>query len=152
MNLFRRRAVTSVIEPEPVNDEPVEASIEPDPVGRYDGPRCWVCRDEYAEQPDGSYQKVLEGGWHYSTRIDDNGNEVPDRKLHLNDDQQREEDWFYEYAQPHHLSWVEKHGVGQPVILPPLPDDKTHPAQAYDSHPDHNEWHRGHGSFPGSTA
>lgn len=83
----------------------------------YNGPRCWVCQDEFVEQPDGSYRKTLEAGWHYSTRVDENGYEVPDQKLHLNDADPDEANWFYELAQPEHKSWVEKHGVGVPVTL-----------------------------------
>lgn len=75
--------------------------------------------------------KPLKRGWHYSmresykpvltetkpgvwatVRVKDM---VPDKPLHLNDSDPA--DVFYEYAEPHHLSWVEKHGHGNIVEI-----------------------------------
>ena len=84
---------------------------------RYDGPRCFVIHDEYVPNEDGTYTKTLEAGWHYSTRVDENGNEVVDQKLHLNDSDPDEANWFYEFAEDGHQSWHEKHGLGNPVVL-----------------------------------
>ncbi len=74
------------------------------PKGPYEGPVCFVTFDHAG----------LEAGWHYSTKLTKAG-EVPDRKLHLNDSDPK--DQFYEYAEKHHISWVQKHGVGRAVEL-----------------------------------
>lgn len=92
---------------------------------------------------DGTFTRILEGGWHYSTRINEHGHEVPHLKLHLCD-VGLEKDWFYEYAEDHHRSWVEKHGVGQPVALGPLPPGVEHPPEAHSDHPSHAQYRRYH--------
>ncbi len=78
--------------------------------GRYDGPVCYS--PHLQTGPDGTQ---LLAGWHYSTR-QWRGMEIPDRRLHLNDDDP--DNLFYEYAADDgHRSWVEKHGVGNVVQL-----------------------------------
>lgn len=146
--------------PEPVVVEPTPELL-PEPFGPYEGPRCFVPRDEFVENADGSFTKTLEGGWHYSTKLVsvkhrievqaegeepevrewEQTNEVPHLKLHLNDEHEYESGWFYEYAQPEHKSWVEKRGVNTLVHLSALPKDTEHPPQAYDTHPDHLKYH-----------
>lgn len=73
----------------------------------------------------------LKKGWHYSLResykpvltevkpgiwktirVKDL---VPDRPLHLNDSDPQ--NLFYEYAENHHRSWVEKHGHGNIKVI-----------------------------------
>lgn len=103
-------------------------------------PRCYVPRDEFRQLPDGSWEQAWEGGWHYSTRVDENGNEIPDRKLHLNDSAQFESDWYYELAEEHHQSWLSKHGVGNLVPIHPLPYGAEHPPIAHADHPEHARW------------
>jgi len=87
----------------------------PEPSGRYDGPFCFVDRNQ--DGPDGAQ---LEAGWHYSTRMwtDERGreHEIPHRKLYLNTEDDPASP-FYEHAEPHHLSWVQRHGEGELVVL-----------------------------------
>lgn len=130
-------------------------------MARYEGPVCWCPHDEYAvvvrrpnrigrllgRKPVEQTERVWEGGWHYSTRVDERGFEVPDRRLHLNDADPS--DVFYEYAKPGDLSWVEKHGVGNLVVAGPLEGD--HPPEAYDDHPGHEQYHAERGSTPGRS-
>lgn len=106
----------------------------------------------YEPHPDGYHILKYQAGWHYSTRIDENGHEVPDRRLHLNDAAPDERDWFYEYAEDHHQSWLDKHGLGNRVSVQPLPYGAQHTPQAYDTHELHQEWHRAQGSKPGKAA
>ena len=101
--------------------------------GVYDGPRCFIPFDHAG--PDG---KMLKGGWHYSTRMHRRFGEIPDRPLHLNDEDPG--NLFYEYAGKHHLSWVEKHGVGNVVPLRALNGD--HPPEAHSDHPGHAEFRK----------
>lgn len=90
---------------------------------RYEGPVCYVCQDLYVPRPrwrGGGLHQVWVKGWHYSTRIDKAGNEVPDKRLHLNDSAPDEANWFYEFADNSHKSWHEKHGDGNAVHLEAL--------------------------------
>lgn len=82
--------------------------------GRHDGPVCFSPHQQTG--PDG---KLLLAGWHYSTRIW-RGAEIPDRRLHLNDDDP--DNVFYEYADDEHRSWTEKHGPGTVVQLGVFPE------------------------------
>lgn len=77
--------------------------------GRYTGPVCYVPFDH--KGPDG---KDLRGGWHYSTRVHSKLGEIPDAPLHLNTDGGEP---FYEHAEKHHQSWLEKHGPGNVVQI-----------------------------------
>lgn len=89
-------------------------------MARYEGPRCYVCQNEYAPRPKvlgGGHRLVWEKGWHYSTKINRQGFEVPDKKLHLNDSDPDEANWFYELADKTHKSWHEKRGDGNHTIL-----------------------------------
>lgn len=149
MGLRKRRPEVATVPP------------DPEPSGPYTGARCWVAQDEYAQNPDGSYIKILEAGWHYSTRFVTvkhrievqavegeapevrewvEQQEVPDRKLHLNDTERDEENWFYEFADDTHRSWLEKHGPGRAIPLQPLAYGTEHPPEAHDGHPRHEEW------------
>lgn len=101
--------------------------------GLYTGPRVWIPYNH--DGPDG---KLLKGGWHYSVRQTRRWGEIPDQPLHLNDSATSEADWFYEYAQKGHESWVQKHGTGNIVVLQALNGD--HPPEAQSDHPAHAEY------------
>lgn len=71
------------------------------PKGVYEGPVCYVPWN----------QGKLKGGWHYSTRINRQGHEVPHRRLYHNPE------GYYEYAKRGHLSYLERHGQGKIVHM-----------------------------------
>lgn len=97
--------------------------------GLYEGPLCYVPFDHLG--PDG---KSLLGGWHYSTKVHRSWGEIPDRRLHLNDE------GLYEYAEKSHVSWLEKHGPGNVTQLQALNGD--HPPEAFSDHPSHAEFRK----------
>jgi hypothetical protein len=87
-------------------------------MSKYEGPVCFVPQgfDVPAKRFAwlGRVQR-LEAGWHYSTRFLKNGHEVPHQKLHLNTEDESAP--FYELAEKHHKSWLEKHGTGNVVSM-----------------------------------
>lgn len=103
--------------------------------GPYVGPLCYVPFDHLG--PDG---KALVGGWHYSTKVHKrlrpftSWGEIPDRRLHLNDE------GLYEYAEKGHRSHLEKHGPGNVTQLRALNGD--HPPEAFSDHPLHAEFRK----------
>jgi hypothetical protein len=65
----------------------------------YEGPVCFV--GQPIESP--FTGETLEPGWHYSTVVDDNGHEHPDKKLSLDP-----ETGIYTFAMDGEPSWAEK--------------------------------------------